>query len=57
MAVTDEKLNTRWQDVVISIMGPTFGMLLARFMDRLSVHGQHLPRGARQLQCISERSI
>ena len=29
MAVTDEKLNTRWQDVVISIMGPTFGMLLS----------------------------
>lgn len=29
MAVTDEKLNTRWQDIVISIMGPTFGMLLS----------------------------
>jgi len=29
LAVTDEKLNTRWQDVVISIMGPFFGLILA----------------------------
>ncbi|MBC3881500.1 site-2 protease family protein [Undibacterium sp. LX40W] len=29
MALTDEKINTRWQDVVISIMGPTFGLILS----------------------------
>ena len=29
LAVTDEKINTRWQDVVISIMGPAFGLLLS----------------------------
>ncbi|TEW46762.1 site-2 protease family protein [Psychromonas algicola] len=29
LAVTDEKINTRWQDVVISIMGPTFGLILS----------------------------
>ena len=29
MALSDEKVNTRWQDVVISIMGPTFGLLLS----------------------------
>jgi Zn-dependent protease len=29
LAVTDEKINTRWQDVVISIMGPTFGLLMS----------------------------
>lgn len=29
LAVNDEKINTRWQDVVISIMGPTFGLLLS----------------------------
>jgi len=29
LAVTDEKINTRWQDVVISIMGPTFGLFLS----------------------------
>jgi Zn-dependent protease len=29
LAVTDQKINTRWQDVVISIMGPTFGLLLS----------------------------
>ena len=28
-AVSDSKLNTRWQQVVISIMGPTWGMLLS----------------------------
>jgi len=26
LAVTDGKINTRWQDVVISIMGPIFGL-------------------------------
>jgi len=26
MALTDGKINTRWQDVVISIMGPVFGL-------------------------------
>jgi len=26
MALSDGKINTRWQDVVISIMGPTFGL-------------------------------
>ncbi|MEL0628726.1 site-2 protease family protein [Psychromonas aquatilis] len=31
LAVTDEKINTRWQDVVISIMGPTFGLLMSIF--------------------------
>lgn len=29
LAVTDEKINTRWQDVVISIMGPTFGLIMS----------------------------
>lgn len=29
LAVSDDKLNTRWQNVVISIMGPTYGMLLS----------------------------
>jgi Zn-dependent protease len=29
LALSDEKINTRWQDVVISIMGPTFGLLLS----------------------------
>lgn len=29
LAVSDEKINTRWQDVVISIMGPTFGLLMS----------------------------
>jgi len=29
LAVSDEKINTRWQNVVISIMGPFFGLILA----------------------------
>jgi Zn-dependent protease len=29
LAVTDDKINTRWQDVVISIMGPTFGLMMS----------------------------
>jgi len=29
LALSDGKINTRWQDVVISIMGPTFGLLLS----------------------------
>lgn len=29
LAISDEKINTRWQDVVISIMGPTFGLFLS----------------------------
>jgi len=29
LAVSDEKLNTRWQNVVISIMGPFFGLILS----------------------------
>lgn len=29
LALSDEKINTRWQDVVISIMGPCFGFLLS----------------------------
>ncbi|OEE77019.1 site-2 protease family protein [Vibrio ordalii] len=29
LALSDEKINTRWQDVVISIMGPFFGLLLS----------------------------
>ncbi|WP_163930094.1 site-2 protease family protein [Paraferrimonas sp. SM1919] len=28
-AVTEDKINTRWQDVVIAIMGPSFGLLLS----------------------------
>ncbi|CAN5493798.1 site-2 protease family protein [soil metagenome] len=28
-ALTDEKINTRWQDVVISMMGPCFGLLMS----------------------------
>ncbi|MEI6860290.1 MAG: site-2 protease family protein, partial [Shewanella sp.] len=31
LALSDEKINTRWQDVVISIMGPTFGLLMSIF--------------------------
>ena len=29
LALSDEKINTRWQDVVISIMGPLFGLILS----------------------------
>ncbi|WP_144212735.1 site-2 protease family protein [Shewanella donghaensis] len=29
LAVSDERINTRWQNVVISIMGPTFGLILS----------------------------
>ncbi|WP_027468321.1 site-2 protease family protein [Deefgea rivuli] len=29
LAMSDEKINTRWQDVVIAIMGPCFGLLLS----------------------------
>jgi len=29
LAVSDDKINTRWQDVVISIMGPCFGLIMA----------------------------
>lgn len=29
LALIDEKINTRWQDVVISIMGPFFGLMLS----------------------------
>jgi Zn-dependent protease len=31
LALGDDKINTRWQDVVISIMGPTFGLVLSIF--------------------------
>lgn len=29
MALSEDKINTRWQDVVIAIMGPTFGLALS----------------------------
>ncbi len=29
MAVSEDKINTRWQNVVISIMGPFFGLILS----------------------------
>jgi Zn-dependent protease len=29
LALSDDKINTRWQDMVISIMGPTFGLLMS----------------------------
>lgn len=29
LALSDEKISTRWQDVVISIMGPTFGLIMS----------------------------
>ncbi|WP_193755553.1 site-2 protease family protein [Psychromonas sp. psych-6C06] len=29
LAMSDEKINTRWQDVVISIMGPCFGLFMS----------------------------
>ncbi|WP_070966683.1 site-2 protease family protein [Vibrio sonorensis] len=29
LALSDEKINTRWQDVVISMMGPMFGFILS----------------------------
>jgi len=31
LALGDDKINTRWQDVVISIMGPVFGLALSLF--------------------------
>ncbi len=31
LAVSDDKINTRWQDVVISIMGPCFGLVMSIF--------------------------
>jgi Zn-dependent protease len=29
LAVSDEKISSRWQDVAISLMGPVFGLLMA----------------------------
>lgn len=29
LALSEDRINTRWQDVVISIMGPTFGLFLS----------------------------
>lgn len=29
LAMSDEKINTRWQDVVIAIMGPCFGLIMS----------------------------
>ena len=29
LALTEDKINTRWQDVYISIMGPLFGLMLS----------------------------
>lgn len=29
LAVSDDKINTRWQDIVISIMGPCFGLIMS----------------------------
>ncbi|MBT1444228.1 site-2 protease family protein [Shewanella sp. JM162201] len=29
LALSEDKINTRWQDVVISIMGPTFGLFMS----------------------------
>ncbi|CAH0990933.1 hypothetical protein SIN8267_01034 [Sinobacterium norvegicum] len=29
LAVSDEKISSRWQDVTISLMGPVFGLLMA----------------------------
>ncbi len=29
LALSDDKINTRWQDVTISIMGPIFGLILS----------------------------
>lgn len=29
LALSDDKINTRWQDIVISIMGPCFGLILS----------------------------
>ncbi|WP_432473785.1 site-2 protease family protein [Amphritea sp. HPY] len=29
LALTEERINTRWQDVVISLMGPCFGLFLS----------------------------
>lgn len=31
LALGDDKINTRWQDVVISLMGPVFGLFLSLF--------------------------
>lgn len=37
LALSDEKINTRWQDVVISIMGPMFGLILSLVLTLLYV--------------------
>lgn len=29
LALSDDKINTRWQDIVISVMGPFFGLILS----------------------------
>jgi Zn-dependent protease len=29
LALSDDKINTRWQDIVISLMGPFFGLILS----------------------------
>jgi Zn-dependent protease len=29
LALSDDKINTRWQDIVISIMGSFFGLILS----------------------------
>jgi len=48
-AVSDSKLNTRWQQVVISIMGPTWGLVLSalRWRTHSQVHHLFHPRHRR----------
>lgn len=42
LALTDDKINTRWQDVVISLMGPFFGLLLS-LLALVTYHVTHNP--------------
>ncbi len=47
LAVSDDKINTRWQDVVISIMGPCFGLFMSiACLILYSVTGNELFAGA-----------
>lgn len=53
LAVSDDKINTRWQDVVISIMGPCFGLIMALACWLLySITGAELFAGAAVLGAL-----
>lgn len=53
LAVSDDKVNTRWQDVVISIMGPCFGLLMSLLCLLLyGITGAELFAGAAVLSAL-----